>query len=123
MLCGFTARLPARDQRARPGPDVTRRLQKRAPDLGQGKVTVTSGEVTVTAAARNKNTLQAGMCKAISDVRGYVGLQGEEARRLPARREGKAGKSEKRRWQPGMSKGMKGLAGYVASGGRDNWDL
>ena len=98
-------------------------LQQSPQHPGQGKVTVTSGKVTVTSAARNNTTLQAGMCKAISDVRGYVGLQAAEATRLRAGREGNAGKSEKHPWQAGMSKGMNGLAGYVAGGGRENWDL
>ena len=63
------------------------------------------------------------MCNEISSVRSYVGLQ---VRKPGACRRGvreKAGNSEKRPWQAGMSKGMKRLAGYVAAGGGDNWDL
>jgi hypothetical protein len=86
------------------------------PDHGQGKV-------TVTAAARNKTTLQAGMCKGISGVRGSVGLQGEQGRQLAGSAWRESWKSEKRPWQPGMSKARKNVAGYVAGRGRGNWDL
>jgi hypothetical protein len=34
----------------------------------------------------------------------------------------KAGKNGKYPWQAGMSKRKKSLPGYVADGGRDNWD-
>ena len=47
------------------------------------------------------------------------GHRGEEVRRHPKE---KIGKNEKHPRQAGMSKRKNGLPGYVAGGGRENWD-
>jgi hypothetical protein len=73
--------------------------------------------------ASRKNRLQAGMSKLIRHVRSYVPLHVTEASVYTCKPQRQRGKSEKRQWYPGMCKGMKSLAGYVACRDRDNWDF
>ncbi len=63
------------------------------------------------------------MSSLISDVRSYVPLQVTELGKSQRLSNEKAGKSEKRPWQPGMYQEMNSLAGYVDRGGRENWDF
>jgi len=72
---------------------------------------------------REQNPWQPGMCRGISDVRGYVALQAANGEKLVEGSSEKAGNSEKHPRYPGMYKGMRRLRGYVAGGGRDSWNL
>jgi hypothetical protein len=62
------------------------------------------------------------MSKGTSDVRNYVGLHLRKPGACPRGVKEKAGKSEKLRWHPGMSKAINKLSGDVTGGGRENWD-
>ena len=106
-----------------PGPDVTATLHRAGAGHPDRKVTVTSGKVTVTSAARSKTRLQAGMCKGISDVRGYVGSYRQRVYVNAGILEERAVNDGKHPQHPGMCQRMKSLAAYVGDSGRDNWDF
>lgn len=57
------------------------------------------------------------MSKRMSDVRSYVGGYRRRVYVKAGILKEKAGKDEKHTQHPGMCKGMKGMAGYVAGGG------